>query len=39
METDGHPGPVADEATKMEEIARKNGAVEVRVAKDDAEAT
>jgi glycolate oxidase len=38
METDGHPGPVADEAARMESIARKNGAVEVRVAKDDAEA-
>jgi glycolate oxidase len=39
METDGHPGAVADEAAKMENIARKNGAVEVRVAKGDAEAT
>src|SRR5512136_2962995 len=39
METDGHPGPVADEAARMEEIARKNGAKEVRVAKDDTEAT
>ena len=39
METDGHPGPVTEEAAKMESIARKNGAVEVRVAKDDAEAT
>ena len=38
METDGHPGPVADEATKMEVIARDNGAVGVRVAEDDAEA-
>jgi glycolate oxidase len=38
METDGQPGPVADEAAQMETIARKNGAVEVRVAKDDAEA-
>ena len=38
METDGHPAPVADEAARMESIARKNGAVEVRVAKDDAEA-
>jgi glycolate oxidase len=38
METDGHPGAVADEAAKMESIARKNGAVQVRVAKDDAEA-
>jgi glycolate oxidase len=39
METDGHPGAVADEAAQMERIARKNGAVEVRVAKDEAEAT
>ena len=39
METDGHPAAVADEAAKMEELARKNGAMEVRVAKDDAEAT
>ena len=39
METDGHAGPVADEAAKMEECARKNGALEVRVAKDEAEAT
>jgi len=39
METDGHPAAVADEAAKMEEIARKNGALEIRVAKDDAEAT
>jgi glycolate oxidase len=39
METDGHPAAVADEAAKMEELARKNGALEIRVAKDDAEAT
>jgi glycolate oxidase len=39
MESDGHPVVVAEEAAKMEEIARKNGALEVRVAKDDAEAT
>ena len=38
METDGHAGAVAEEAAKMEELARKNGAREVRVAKDDAEA-
>ncbi len=38
METDGHPGSVAEEATRMEQIARSNGALEVRVAKDDAEA-
>ena len=39
METDGHPAAVADEAAKMEELARNNGAMEVRVAKDEAEAT
>src|SRR5262245_14837925 len=39
METDGHPAAVADEAGKMEELARKNGALQVRVARDDAEAT
>jgi glycolate oxidase len=39
METDGHPAAVADEAAKMEDFARKNDALEIRVAKDDAEAT
>ena len=39
METDGHAAAVADEAAKMEELARKNGALEIRVAKDEAEAT
>ena len=39
METDGHPAAVADEAAIMEELARKNSALEVRVAKDDAEST
>src|SRR5438552_1220790 len=39
METDGHPAAAADEAAKMEELARKNGALEIRVAKDEAEAT
>jgi glycolate oxidase len=39
METDGHPSVVAEEAAHMEEIARKNGCLEIRVAKDDAEAT
>jgi len=38
METDGHPAAVAEEAAKMEELAKANGAKEVRVAKDDAEA-
>ncbi len=39
METDGHPAAVEDEAAKMAELARKNGAMEVRVARDEAEAT
>ena len=39
METDGHAAAVADEAAKMEELARKAGALEIRVAKDDTEAT
>jgi glycolate oxidase len=39
METDGHPAQVEDEAKQMVEIARKNGCMEIRVAKDDAEAT
>lgn len=39
METDGPPAAVAEEASKMEELAKANGAKEVRVAKDDAEAT
>jgi len=39
METDGHPAVVEDEATRMVEIARRNGCQEVRVAQDDAEAT
>jgi glycolate oxidase len=39
METDGHPAAVAEEAAKMEDLAKANGAKEVRVAKDDAEAT
>jgi glycolate oxidase len=38
METDGHPAAVSEEATKMESIARANGALEVRMARDDAEA-
>jgi glycolate oxidase len=37
METDGHPAAVAEEAAKMEALARKNAALEVRIAKDDAE--
>jgi glycolate oxidase len=38
METDGHPGAVSEEAARIEEIARANKAIEVRVAKDEAEA-
>jgi glycolate oxidase len=38
IETDGHPVAVAEEAAKIETIARENGAREIRVAKDDAEA-
>jgi glycolate oxidase len=38
METDGHPSAVAEEANKMSELAKKNGATEVRIAKDEAEA-
>ena len=38
METDGHPAVVADEAARMEALARANGAREVRTAKDEAEA-
>jgi glycolate oxidase len=39
METDGHPAAVDDEAAKMTELSRKNGAMEVRLARDEAEAT
>jgi glycolate oxidase len=39
METDGHPAAVAEEAIRMQEIAQRNGAGEVRVANDEAEAT
>ncbi len=38
METDGHPAAVAEEASKMEELAKANGAMEVRVARDATEA-
>ncbi len=37
METDGHPTVVAEEAAQMERICRAGGALEVRVARDDAE--
>jgi glycolate oxidase len=38
METDGHPAAVAEEASRMADVARMNGATQVRVAKDEAEA-
>jgi glycolate oxidase len=38
METDGHPAAVEEEAARMADLARKNGAREVRLARDDAEA-
>ncbi|HKX61925.1 MAG TPA: FAD-linked oxidase C-terminal domain-containing protein [Verrucomicrobiae bacterium] len=39
METDGHPAAVEEEAARMAELARNNGALAVRLAKDEAEAT
>ena len=39
METDGHPAVVAEEAAAMERICKESGALEVRVARDDAEGT
>ncbi|MGB2716138.1 MAG: FAD-linked oxidase C-terminal domain-containing protein [Vicinamibacterales bacterium] len=38
METDGHPAAVADEAQRMEAIARNHRARDVRVARDEVEA-
>ena len=38
METDGHPAAVREEAARMEAVAVKNGAREVRRARDEAEA-
>lgn len=38
METDGHPAAVADEAARMEEIARAHGAASIQVAADADEA-
>lgn len=38
METDGHPAAVADEADRMAAIARTQGARDVRIAADEAEA-
>jgi glycolate oxidase len=37
METDGHPAAVADEAARMDAIARAHRAREVRAARDEAE--
>lgn len=37
METDGHPVVVAEETAQIMELARKNGAREVRAAADEAE--
>jgi glycolate oxidase len=39
MESDGHAAVVAEEAAQMEKICREKGCKEVRVAKDDVEAT
>jgi glycolate oxidase len=39
METDGHPAVVAEEAAQMEKICRERGCLELRIAKDEAEAT
>ncbi len=38
IETDGHPAVVAEEAAQIEKICRDHGCLEVRVAKDEAEA-
>src|SRR5947199_437143 len=38
IETDGHPVVVSEEAARMETICRDQGCLEVRVARDDAEA-
>ena len=38
IETDGHPAQVAEEAAQMEAIARRNGCLEIRVARDEDEA-
>jgi glycolate oxidase len=39
METDGHPAAVEAEAAQMEQLAKKNQALQIRVAADEAEAT
>jgi glycolate oxidase len=38
METDGHPAVVAEEAARMEALARQHGARDVRAAQNEAEA-
>ena len=38
MEADGHPAQVEEEARVMEEMARRNGCREIRIARDEAEA-
>jgi glycolate oxidase len=38
IETDGHPAAAADEASRIEDIARTQGALQVRRARDAAEA-
>ena len=38
METDGHPAAVAEEGARMEKCCRDCGCLELRVAKDEAEA-
>ena len=39
IETDGHPAAVEREAARMEKICREHGCMELRVARDDAEAS
>jgi glycolate oxidase len=39
METDGHPSAVEDEAARMLDIAKQNGAREVKMAADEAESS
>jgi glycolate oxidase len=39
METDGHPTVVAEEAAQMQKICKEQGAMEVRVAQNEIEAT
>jgi glycolate oxidase len=39
IETDGHPAVVAEEAAQMEALCRREGCLEVRVARDEAEGT